>query len=85
MKRLTIGILFITGALMAQEQVVQEQVSQEQATPKQAHLSEDQRIALRTQSPSVKTHSRKHSDKPAKYTVTENKSTIVATRTYDGK
>ena len=75
MKKLTISILFITGALMAQEQ----------AAPQQAHLSETQRIALRTQSPPVKTHSRKHSDKPAKYTVTENKSTIVATRTYDGK
>jgi len=76
MKKLTIGLLLITGALMAQEQVAQEQA------PQPAHLSETQRIALRTQSPPVKTHSRKHSDKPMKYTVTENKTTIVAVRSF---
>jgi hypothetical protein len=71
MKKLTVALFLMSGFLMAQEQ-----------TAPQAHLSQTQRIALRTQSPPVKTHSRKHSDKPAKYTVTENKTTIVATRPF---
>jgi hypothetical protein len=79
MKKLTLGLLFITGALMAQEQTTQQQPQEP------ARLSESQRIALRTQSPPVKTHSRKHADKPSKYTVTENKSTIVAVRNYNGQ
>jgi hypothetical protein len=76
MKKLTVALFLMSGFLMAQEQTAPEQ------TAPQAHLSETQRIALRTQSPPVKTHSRKHSDKPAKYTVTENKTTIVATRSF---
>jgi hypothetical protein len=62
------------GLLMAQDQPVQPAQS--------AHLSESQRRALASQSPSVKTHSRKHSYKPTKYQVTENKTTIVATRPF---
>jgi hypothetical protein len=76
MKPILIGLVFMGGVLMAQDQETQQY--------RPAHLSEDARVALRSQSPSVKTHSRKHLDKPAKYTVTENKTTIVATRTYDG-
>jgi hypothetical protein len=68
MKRLTLGLLIMSGFLMAQDQPTQP-----------AHLSESQRVALRTQSPPVKTHG-KHSKKKSKYTVTENKTTIVATR-----
>lgn len=71
MRAVIIGFLFMTGFLMAQDQPVQP-----------AHLSEFQRRALISQSPSVKTHSRKHSNKPTKYQVTENKTTIVATRPY---
>jgi hypothetical protein len=73
MKKLTFALFLMSGFLMAQEQA---------GPPQQAHLSETQRIALRTQSPPVKTHSRKHSDKPTNYTVTENKSTIVATKAF---
>jgi hypothetical protein len=87
MKKLTVALFFMGGFLMAQDQTApppQEQtalqVQEEPAQP--AHLSENQRIALRTQSPPVKTHSWKHSDKPTKYQVTENKTTIVATRTF---
>ena len=79
MKKLTVALFLIGGFLMAQEQTAPP--AQEQ-TPPPAHLSETQRIALRTQSPPVKTRSRKHSDKPTKYQVTEDKTTIVATRTY---
>jgi hypothetical protein len=80
MKSIAIGLLFMGGVLMAQE--AQEEQTQQY---RPAHLSEDARIALRSQSPSVKTHSRKHLDKPAKYVVTENKTTIVATRVYNGE
>jgi hypothetical protein len=76
MKKLAVALLLTSGFLVAQEQTAPEQ------TAPQAHLTETQRIALRTQSPPVKTHSRKHSDKPTKYQVTENKTTIVATRPY---
>ena len=76
MKKLTLGLLFLSGILMAQEVPVAQEP---------AHLSESQRIALRTQSPPVKTHSWRHRDKPAKYLVTENKTTIVATRVYNGQ
>jgi hypothetical protein len=82
MKKLTFGLLFLGGILMAQEAPVVQEVPVAQEP---AHLSEDQRIALRTQSPTVKTHSWKHRDKPAKYVVTENKTTIVATRVYNGQ
>ncbi len=71
MKKLTVALFLMSGFLMAQEQA-----------PPPAHLTETQRIALRTQSPPVKTHSRRHSDKPTKYYVTENKSTIVATKAF---
>ena len=81
MKKLTVALFLMSGFLMAQDQPAP-QTQEQAAPPQQAHLSETQRIALRTQSPPVKTHSRKHSDKPSKYTVTENKSTIVATRTF---
>jgi hypothetical protein len=68
MKKFAVGLLLITGIAMAQEPATQPQ-----------HLSENQRVALRTQSPPVKTHG-KHSKKKSNYTVTENKSTIVATK-----
>jgi hypothetical protein len=71
MKKLTVALFLMGGFLMAQEQ-----------TAPPAHLTENQRIALRTQSPPVKTHSWRHSDKPTKYQVTENKTTIVATRSF---
>jgi hypothetical protein len=77
MKKLAVALLLTSGFLMAQEQTA----PPEQTAP-QAHLTETQRMALRTQSPPVKTHSRKNSDKPTKYQVTENKTTIVATRPY---
>jgi hypothetical protein len=76
MKSIVIGLLFMGGVLMAQDQETQ--------PSRPEHLSEDARVALRSQSPSVKTHSKKNRYKAAKYTVTENKSTIVATRTYNG-
>jgi hypothetical protein len=78
MKKLLIAFVCAGGFLMAQEVTYTYQpVAPGQ---QQGHLSEDARIALRTQSPSVKTHSRKHADRPSKYVVTENKTTIVATR-----
>jgi hypothetical protein len=67
MKNLTFAMLFLSGILVAQEQPAPA-----------AHLSETQRIALRTQAPPVKTHSRKHINKDPEYRVTENKSTIIA-------
>jgi len=70
MRKLTFGLLIMSGFLMAQDQPAQPR-----------HLSEDQRIALRTQSPPVKTHGR-HSKKKSDYNVTENKTTIVATKTF---
>jgi len=77
MRTIMIGLLFVSGVLMAQDQP-----AQDQQDSRPAHLSETQRIALRTQSPPVKTHSRKHANKPTKYQVTENKTTIVATKPY---
>jgi hypothetical protein len=68
MKKLTLGLLIMGGFLIAQDQPAQPQ-----------HLSENQRVALRTQSPPVKTHG-KHSKKRSNYNVTENKTTIVATK-----
>jgi len=80
MKKLLIGFICAGGFLMAQSLTYTYQpVAPGQ---EQGHLSENARIALRTQSPPVKTHSRKHADRPSKYVVTENKTTIVATRTY---
>ncbi len=70
MKKLTVGLLLMSGLLMAQES----------ATPSQ-HITESQRRALASQSPSVRVHSKKH-HKASKYHVTENKSTIVATKPY---
>lgn len=77
MKFLAIAFLFAGGALMAAEQPVQ------QPQPESQHVGYFARIALRTQSPPVKVHSRKHADRPSKYVVTENKSTIVATRQFE--
>jgi hypothetical protein len=71
MKTLVMAFLFASGMLMAAEQPAQ------QPEPVSHHLSYFARMALRTQSPPVKTYSRK-SDKQSKYIVTENKSTIVA-------
>ncbi|MGA2879415.1 MAG: hypothetical protein ABSG13_10730 [Bryobacteraceae bacterium] len=74
MKPLIIGLLFTTfttGLLMAQEQTTQPQ-----------HLTESQRRALRSQSPQVRTHSRRHLNKDTAYHVTENKTTITATIPY---
>jgi hypothetical protein len=51
------------------------------ATPSQ-HITESQRRALASQSPSVRVHSKKH-HKASKYHVTENKSTIVGTKPYN--
>jgi hypothetical protein len=57
-------------------------LGQEPATqPK--HLSADDREALASQSPSVRVH-KKHPEKD-KYEVTQNKTTIVATKKYTGK
>lgn len=78
MKSIAIGLLFMGGLLAAQDQP-----AQEQQPARQAHLNQDQREALRTQSPPVKTHSRKHANKSSKYVVTKNKSTIVATKPYN--
>jgi hypothetical protein len=70
MKKLIFALLFAGGILMAQEQATQDQTSQ--------HVSENQRRALRSQSPVVKAHSKKHINKDPEYRVTENKTTIVA-------
>jgi len=80
MKKLSIGLMFVSGMFMGGVLAAQE----EPAPPpqQQAHLNEWQREALRTQSPPVKTHSRKHADRPSKYVVTENKTTIVAVRPF---
>ena len=78
MKKLLIGFLCAGGFLMAQEVTYTYQPVK--PGQEQGHLSEDARIALRTQSPPVKTHTRKHAGRPSKYVVTENKTTIVATR-----
>jgi hypothetical protein len=78
MKKLLIGFLCAGGFLMAQDVTYTYQPVE--SGQQQGHLSEFARIALRTQSPPVKTHNRKHADKPSKYVVTENKTTIVATR-----
>jgi hypothetical protein len=80
MKKLLIGCICVGGVLMAQDVTYTYQPVDPGQQP--VHLSEDARIALRTQSPPVKTHSRKHADRPSKYVVTENKTTIVATRVY---
>jgi hypothetical protein len=73
MKTLTVGLLFMGGLLMAQEA----------AAPQSQHVTESQRRALASQSPSVRIH-KKHPAKN-KYVVTENKTTIVATKPYTGK
>jgi hypothetical protein len=69
MKTLTVGLLLMGGLLMAQEPAT-----------KSEHISESQGRALVSQSPSVRIH-KKH---PArnKYQVKENKTTIVATKSY---
>lgn len=77
MKTLAMAFLFAAGTLMAAELPVQE------PQPVSHHVGYLDRIALRTQSPPVKVHSRKHADRPSKYIVTENKSTIVATRRFE--
>jgi len=67
---MALGSLAMSGSLMAQQQ--QQDKSQ--------HLNEFQREALNSQSPRVKTHRKaKHSYKNNGYTVTKNKTTIVAT------
>lgn len=71
MKSLALAFLFAGGMLMAAEQPAQE------PQPVSHHVGYFDRIALRTQSPPVKTYSRK-SNKQSKYIVTENKTTIVA-------
>lgn len=78
MKTVAIGLLFMGGILAAQDQTAQEEASPEQSQ----HVSYFDRIALRTQSPPVKMHA-KHSNKPSKYIVTENKTTIVAVRPFE--
>jgi hypothetical protein len=78
MKKLLIGFICAGGLLMAQDVTYTYQPAE--PGQQQGHLSQDARVALRTQSPPVKTHSRKHADRPTKYVVTENKTTIVATR-----
>jgi hypothetical protein len=80
MKTLLFGLLCAGGLLMAQD--VTKTYQPVQPGEEQGHISENARIALRTQSPPVKTHSRKHADRASKYTVTENKTTIVATRSF---
>jgi hypothetical protein len=72
MKTLAVAFLFASGMLMAQETAAPE------PQPVSHHVGYFDRIALRTQDPPVKVHSRKHANKPTKYMVTENKSTIVA-------
>ncbi len=72
MKSLTVGLLLMGGMLMAQQPATQSQ-----------HITEDQRVALASQSPSVRLH-KKHPAKD-KYRVTENKTTIVATKRYSNK
>ena len=64
---LTLGLVAMGGLLMAQ-----------QKEDKSQHLNEFQREALNSQSPRVKTH-KKHTNKNSGYTVTKNKTTIVAT------
>ncbi|HEX5227784.1 MAG TPA: hypothetical protein VFW44_08745 [Bryobacteraceae bacterium] len=83
MKFIAIGLLLTGGMLVAQEVPASEQAVQTEQSPKQAHLSATQREALRTQSPPVKTHSRKHAYKHTKYNVTKNKTTIVATKPFN--
>jgi len=80
MKKLLIGFMCVGGFLMAEDVTYTYQPVE--AGQQQGHLSDNARSALRTQSPPVKTHSRKHADRPSKYMVTENKSTIVATRVF---
>jgi hypothetical protein len=80
MKKLLIGLTCAGGFLMAQDVTYTYQPVD--PGQQQGHLSENARIALRTQSPAVKTHSRKHADRPSKYVVTEDKTTIVATRVF---
>jgi hypothetical protein len=77
-KKLLVGFICAGGFLTAQEVTYTYQPVD--PGQQQGHPSENARIALRTQSPPVKTHSRKHADRPSKYVVTENKTTIVATR-----
>jgi NAD(P)H-hydrate repair Nnr-like enzyme with NAD(P)H-hydrate dehydratase domain len=66
---LTLALVATSGLLMAQQQ---------QKEDKSQHLNEFQREALNSQSPRVKTH-RKYTGKNNGYTVTKNKTTIVAT------
>jgi hypothetical protein len=80
MKKLLIASICAGGFLMAQDVTYTYQPVE--PGQEQGHLSQDARIALRSQSPPVKTHSRKHADRPSKYVVTENKTTIVATRVW---
>ncbi len=80
MKKLLIGLICAGGFLMAHD--VTRTYQPVEPGQRQGHLSENARIALRTQSPPVTTHSRKHADRPSKYVVTENKTTIVASRRY---
>ena len=70
MKKLSIGLLLMSGFLMAQDQQPVQQESQ--------HLTESQRLALGSQSPRVRVHSKRHANKDTDYYVTENKTTIVA-------
>ncbi len=79
MKKLIIGLLFIGGFLMAQQQTAPpQQATEPQQTGEPQRLSYDQRLALRSQSPPVLTSHRKNANKHPDYRVTENKTTITA-------
>ncbi len=73
MKFFMIGLLFTGGMLLAQDTQIQQQPAE------QAHLSASQRLALYSQSPSVRTnHGKHHRSKYDDYLVTKNKGAIVA-------
>jgi hypothetical protein len=79
MKKLTFGLLFMTGGLlMAQTK----QSEQQQPVPEQ-HMSMWRQEALVSQSPSIHTRQgKKHENKNTGYGITENKTTIVAVVPY---
>ena len=73
MRTFAVALLFAGGLLMAQDQPVQDQ------TPKSQHLSGNEKEALRTQSPPIKTSShKKHHNKHANARVVKDKNTINA-------
>ncbi len=79
MTKLTVALLFAGGLLMAQNPPAADQ-SQQTQTPKSQRLSANEREALRSQSPSVKTVSshKKHARKHTNARVVKDKSTINA-------